>query len=305
MPTPRPALSTWHEGERAVQRMAGSADRLERRIFPPFMPDDHRWFVEQLPLLVVGSVDAHGRPWASLLSGPPGFARSPDPRTLSVTAVPVDGDPLAEALAPGAPLGVLGIDFPTGGRIRLNGRVAARSPGGFTLALDQSFGNCPKYIYPRVPVERVPRPAQPGASSPGEGLDAQARALVARADTFFVASQALPQGGDPAVHGVDASHRGGPPGFVQVAPDGTLTVPDYRGNRYFNTLGNFVLNPRAGLLFPDFESGDLLLLSGPVELAFDEPAARALPGAERLWRVKPERSRWLRSGLGIRFVPFG
>lgn len=284
--------------------MAGSAERLEERVFPSSMPPDHRWFVEQLTLLAVGSVDAHGWPWASLVSGRPGFASSPDPRTLLVHSVLPAGDPLAEALAPDAPLGVLGIDLATGGRIRLNGRVRTLGAGRFALAIDQSFGNCPKYIRPRQPAEHTRR-TPPGGFTLGEGLDAEARRLVARADTFFVASQGRPEVGDAALHGVDASHRGGPPGFARIAHDGTLTIPDYRGNRYFNTLGNLLVNPRAGLIFPDFENGDLLLFSGPTELRFEGPEVGVLPGAERLWRVAPRRSRWLRGALNLRFVETG
>ena len=57
---------------------------------------------------------------------------------------------------------------------------------------------------------------------------------------------------------------------IQVAMSiyDTLTVPDYRGNRYFNTLGNMLAWPRAAILVPDFETGDLLHLQG--RLARDE-----------------------------------
>ena len=51
--------------------------------------------------------------------------------------------------------------------------------------------------------------------------------------------------------GMDVSHRGGRPGFVKLDGD-TLVVPDFRGNRYFNTLGNLVSDPRAALVFVDF-----------------------------------------------------
>ena len=59
------------------------------------------------------------------------------------------------------------------------------------------------------------------------------------ADTFFVASA-------HAERGVDASHRGGLPGFVRVLGDRTLEIPDYPGNSMFNTLGNPAADPRAG-----------------------------------------------------------
>ena len=297
-------FNTWHEGERAVQERAGSAERLERRVFPPFLPADHRWFLAQLPLLAVGSVDADGRPWASLLSGAPGFATSPDPQTLRIPAVAPAGDPLRETIVPGAPVGVLGIDFAMGARIRINGRVTETDESGFSLAVDQSFGNCPKYIHPREYAEIPLGPPADGTCELFEGIDAEARALVARADTFFVASRARPDG-DPALHGVDVSHRGGPAGFVRVDDEGTLHVPDYRGNHYFNTLGNLMVNPRAGLLFADFERGDLLLLTGSAEIVFEGEAIREFRGAERLWRLTPQRGRRLRGALGIRFAPLG
>ncbi|WP_239502378.1 pyridoxamine 5'-phosphate oxidase family protein, partial [Stenotrophomonas maltophilia] len=78
------------------------------------------------------------------------------------------------------------------------------------------------------------------------GLGGAAREMVAGADTLFVASSS---GADiDAGGGVDISHRGGRPGFVHV--DGErLTIPDFSGNRYFNTLGNLLVEPRAALLF--------------------------------------------------------
>ncbi|MGI9462957.1 MAG: pyridoxamine 5'-phosphate oxidase family protein, partial [Aestuariivirgaceae bacterium] len=97
------------------------------------------------------------------------------------------------------------------------------------------------------------------------------------------------------------SHRGGRPGFVKV--DGsTLTIPDYAGNRHFNTLGNFFANPMAGLLFVDFETGDLLLLTGAVEILWDEdPAARALSGAERAWRFTLDHGIRVKDALPLRW----
>lgn len=68
---------------------------------------------------------------------------------------------------------------------------------------------------------------------------------------------------------MDVSHRGGPSGFVQVDGD-VLTVPDYPGNRYFNTFGNFLENPRAGLLFINFENGDLLHLTGEASVSWSD-----------------------------------
>src|SRR5260221_1853168 len=143
--------SPWHEGERAAQRTAGVAEQMALiagRNIRSFMPDQHRAFFARLPFLVAASVDKSGRPWASVLSGPPGFATSPDPRRLHIAAQPADGDPFREALGPGAAIGLLGIELPTRRRNRANGHVVEFAADGFTVAVEQSFGNCPTYIQP-------------------------------------------------------------------------------------------------------------------------------------------------------------
>ena len=66
----------------------------------------------------------------------------------------------------------------------------------------------------------------------------------------------------------------------------TLTVPDYRGNFHFNTLGNFLINPRAGLLFIDFATGDLLMMTGSVQILNEDEDLEYFEGAERLWRFQ-------------------
>jgi hypothetical protein len=115
---------------------------------------------------------------------------------------------------------------------------------------------------------------------------------VRRADTVFVAS---------AAQRVDASHRGGRPGFLGIGTDGAILVPDFSGNRYFNTLGNLTVNPRAGLLIPDFEAGDLLQLTGTTEIVWDGPELRAIEGTERLWRLKVTAGRRYRNALPMEF----
>ncbi len=291
----------WHEGERAIQARLGVRERMDRvgpRNIRSFMPDQHRIFFAQLPFLVVGSVDRQGWPWASLLAGPPGFAKSPDDKTLHIATQPVTGDPLAESLVAGAPLGILGIELPTRRRNRMNGRIAELDAQGFTVAVEQSFGNCPQYIQRREYVWAAP-PAHPASAEPFTALDPAARQLITTADTAFVASASRAE--DPATpRGADVSHRGGRPGFIGIADD-ALVVPDYSGNRFFNTLGNLLVNPRAGLLFLDFERGDLLQITGRTEIVWDGPEVQAFKGAERLWRFYPSHGRWLRGALPLRF----
>ena len=130
--------SPFHAGELQVQERLGLRDKVERfarRAVRDFMPDQHREFYAQLPFVLVGTVDALGRPWASLRAGRPGFMQSPDPRRLEIAARPLFGDPLGETLKDGAEVGLLGIELETRRRNRLTGRVEAAGPGGFAIAL--------------------------------------------------------------------------------------------------------------------------------------------------------------------------
>ena len=282
------AHSPFHPGEQELQRRTGRRDAMEKfgqRVIRPEMPDQHREFYAQLPFMVAGAVDGGGWPWASLLVGDPGFAQSPDPRRLTVILHDAPDDPVLNAMQIGARLGLLGIELHTRRRNRVNGRIAAMSGAGFELSVDQSFGNCPQYIHDRD-VRFIRRPGSSGAGDPVTRftqLDESVTAMIRRADTFFVTSFA-PDQGDPITQGVDVSHRGGKPGFIKVEGD-KLTIPDFRGNFYFNTLGNFLINPKAGLVFADFGSGDVLQLTGTVELLEgDHPDIAGFDRAERGWR---------------------
>jgi len=283
--------SPFHAGEQAVQERLGVRERMERggrRMIRDYMPEEHREFFAQLPFLVVGSLDAAGRPWASLLSGVPGFVTAPTARSLIVGQVPAAGDPLLRNLRPGAPLGVLGIELATRRRNRANGRVRWLSEHGFELGVEQSFGNCKKYIQARSPT--FARGPLASALEPprlqGATLTARALDLLAACDTAFLATSSA-EASRGGREGVDVSHRGGTPGFIRAegSTASRLVLPDFTGNFMFNSFGNVEVNPRAGLLVCDFTSGDLLSLTGSARVIWDGPSVLAYPGAERLLEI--------------------
>ncbi len=292
----------FHAGEIAIQERYGVAEKMRvfaSRIVRDHLPAQHRDFLAELPFVVLGTVDPEGRVWASMLDGAPGFIATSDDRTIRIAASPRTGDPLGAALRAGAPVGGLGIQFESRRRNRFTAHVRGVEDGTVTLGVDQTFGNCPQYILSRRPARFVDAPA--AAPERFDGLDAAARETIARADTFFVATVA-PAEGDDVRRGADVSHRGGKAGFVRVAEDGTLTIPDFAGNFHFNTFGNLALDPRAGLLFADYETGDMLYLTGRAEVFFDDPEIADFRGAERIWRFWPSEGVRIRGALRIRFA---
>ena len=281
--------SPFHAGERAAQARAGMAPR--GAAIRDRMPDQHRLFFAALPFLVAATTDADGWPVGTILTGVPGFVASPDPGTLRIAAVPDRDDPAASWFRPGASVGLLGIDLATRRRNRANGVIAAATDHALVAAVTESFGNCPQYIHVRD-IRAVP--GRPAAPEPMDQLDAPARDAITGSATLFVATT-----GDD--EGVDISHRGGKPGFVRVDGD-VLTVPDFAGNRYFNTLGNMLLDPRAALLIPDFATGDVLHIQGRTEIVWDVPAGERLAGAERLWRLHVTKAWRRRAALPLRWT---
>ncbi|MCW5736292.1 MAG: pyridoxamine 5'-phosphate oxidase family protein [Enhydrobacter sp.] len=280
------AFLPFHEDERAAQTLAGQ--RAERAAIRPYLPDQHREFFELLRYLFTATIDGNGWPVASILWGPAGFLHSRESSTLQIDALPSANDPAACGFAAGNRVGLLGLDLSTRRRNRANGLVTAMDGKGLTVMIEQSFGNCAQYIQTRTPTDHVRLPLAVETLST---LDLAALRLIGTADTLFVASRSrdgVGQGG-----GLDVSHRGGRPGFVDVQED-ALVVPDFRGNRFFNTLGNLLGDPRCGLLFIDFATGDLLQLQATATIDWTV-GARLPAGTQRSLRLRIEQG-WRRRG---------
>ncbi len=298
----RPPQCAFHEGERRVQERLGVENpHAFAKLVRPFLTEQHRAFHAGISLLVVAARDDRGFPRAHVLTGEPGFVRSPDDRTLHVSYETKD----RPALGVGRAIGMLGIELATRRRNRANGRVVRVDPEGFEVAVDQSFGNCPKHIRPR----RLRPTPQRGARTPrvASKLSPEQLGLVRRAETLFAATGHPTAAGDWR-GGMDASHRGGPPGFVQAA-ERWLRLVDLPGNNHYSTLGNLELDSRIGLTFADFQGGDVLQITGracvdygavrrirqgsagrarwavPIEIRIEEVAE--LPRALRLLEVTP------------------
>src|SRR5262245_60368474 len=222
------ATHAFHSGEIGVQTRVGVASAGARvaRGIRDALSERALDLLTRQRLAVVAGADAGGAVWASPLRGAPGFLRGHGGGALDIATGFPPGDPLEHVFALSAPIGVLGIDLADRRRVRVNGTARLEHGGGLRVAPTEVFINCPKYITAR----ELPTQAPAGSSRGGDVLDPAQRALIAAADTFFIAT----------VHGergLDASHRGGPPGFVRVTDEHHLVWPDYEGNAMFQTLG--------------------------------------------------------------------
>jgi uncharacterized protein len=69
--------------------------------------------------------------------------------------------------------------------------------------------------------------------------------------------------------GLDCSPRGDPPGFVRVRNQGTLLMPDRRGNNRIDSLRNLVRDPRISLLFLIPGVGETMRVNGRATISAD------------------------------------
>lgn len=294
----------FHEGEIAIQKRTeehGIA-MLNGNLVADNIPPGAVPFISQQYYALFSSHDSDGNIWISMLTGEPGFAKSAADRKSIDMALPDAAvrkdDPVFGQLSEGQPVGGLFIELSTRRRLRANGKAVNVDDSQFTLAIDQAYPNCPKYIQQRN-VEGISGSNGGFSAGSGEALTDEQKALIANADTLFLGSA-------DANNNFDASQRGGKPGFVGI--DGnTLRIPDYPGNSMYNSFGNFEVNNKGGMTFVDFENNVQLHLTGEVTLEFGVEADKEKTGGTgRWWQFKV--TGWCTSplayNLGWKFVSY-
>ena len=256
----------YHEGELEAQRRAGVGELAERvgRIIRSTIPAAAAEFLAARPFVIVATTNAEGAVHASLLGG---TAEATGESTIVMRPSSGHLELVRDDVAATGVIGMLAIDFPTRRRMRVNGR-AVWEGDALRVSTNEVYSNCPQYIDEHAP--GVVRAS--GAPWGGGAPEARTTRQLTEAKTFFLAT-AHPE------RGADASHRGGPAGFVRVSDD-RVSWPDFPGNNMFNSIGNLLVNPRCGLLFlhPD---GSTLQLEGTAAVQWE---------GERRIEVKIERS---------------
>lgn len=288
------AHDAYHAGEIAVQERAGERAIAQRRatMIADRLGEGAQAFLNRQGTVAVAAAAPDGALWASLWCGVPGFLRADEQGThvelISAVESTAAIDPVRTIISDGAPLAMLVIDFATRQRLRINGTVDRVEPTGLGLSVREAFGNCIKYIQRRHRIDDLVGEAVAHVEN-GRALDDERRRFIEQTDTAFVAS----------IHperGVDVSHRGGHPGFMQLVGESTLRIPDYPGNSMYQTLGNFDVDTRAGLALVDFERRRVLSLTGHALLTFGAEDPRyPTGGTNRYWSFAVER--WIEYGL--------
>ncbi len=268
----------FHEGEVAMHADWGTDteayERQSRQMMRPEVNPHEHVFIEELSFSMAGTIDAQGRPWASpLLSGGDPLFRVTSPTTISIDALPIDGDPMRANIADNAELGVLFFSMETRRRAKSIGQASITENDSIDYRMTRLFGICPKYIFKRL---HQPAPQTPAlAPETRSALTNEDRLQLQRSDTAFFASF--------SPHGADVTHRGGSPGFIEVVSPDELEIPDYFGNGMYNTLGNLRLDDRLGLTAVDFTTGRNLQLTGRATV---RSTGLSLPEPERSVSLK-------------------
>jgi len=274
-------------------------------------------------LLALGTVDDTGRPWTTLWGGDSGFAQRVGQNIIGIrTPVAVKHDPIVEILlgkrangdvvreeGNGRMVAGLAIDLEARKRVKLNGRMIAGALGlrevgadddqgeiQLAVKVEQSLGNCPKYLNSK---HIVPAPTAPKLISRSTILPQAALKLLAKSDMFFMSTR-------HSSYDMDTNHRGGSPGFVRLLSNDktstTLVYPEYSGNRLYQSLGNLATTPLAGLCFPDFETGNCLYVTGTAEILIGASAAALLPRSNLAVKLTVTSARYVASVLPFRGI---
>jgi ferredoxin-NADP reductase len=321
-----------HRGEFLLQERRNTPKELMDGI-PHYiasdMPQQHADFFAGLSYLPLATLDQKGRPWVSFLV----TASDDDPtlgikqcgrNTTDVLAETNPFDPFAQALqqAPAAGdarrlFAGVGIDFSNRRRNKIAGSIGEASIEGtgkvhLRLLSDQHLGNCPKYITVRslAHIKRRAELSFNGFERITSALPADAKTVVERASTVFLATKHIAQGDAAGIQtDMGVNHRGGAPGFTRIyeESDGEqiatyLALPDHSGNRFYQSLGNIETDPQVGLVFPDFSTGHVLYVTGEAENLLDDDAETLMPRTNLLTRIKVTGAVLVKEGLNLKLT---
>ena len=296
----------FHDGQLAVQKIAGEEEIAKQRI-PMILNSLHPRsipFIEHQVLAFLGSEDSNEEIWLSLIVGERGFIKAPSLKEIIFDKSKIVSnreDIFFKNIELKPTVGLLFHEAERRARYRAWG-VARNNGNQLSFDIRMGYPSCPKHIQREI-IEVVEDSKTTSSKyKKGTILGKLEKEWIIKAHTFFIATQT--KKGD-----IESSHRGGDPGFIEIQENGLLRVPDYLGNSMFSTLGNIYQNPKAALLFVDYNTGETLQLSGNAELQFDQNSKDDLYKSGetgRFWTF--ETMKWIRTmnhhKVNTRFIDF-
>ena len=105
------------------------------------------------------------------------------------------------------------------------------------------------------------------------------RAFIESVNMFFLATS--DKRGLPT-----CSYKGGHVGFVRVLDEHTIAFPNYDGNGIYQSMGNLLENPNAGILFIDFDGQRRLRIQGVATMDENDPLMAEYHEAQFIVRVR-------------------
>lgn len=289
-------LSQYHRGEKRAQELANERRQADfnGQAISSSIIEGALSFISEQEYIVASTTDDDTNVWVSVLSGDHGFIEALDPKTIIIHSTKLDSsehNPVLKHIIKGKNIGLLIIELASRRRLRVNGKVSQVTDEKITIKVQQAYPNCMKYIQRRHIINRENWTHPNKDMNAGFLLNESQKNIISTADTFFIGS--VNSNGD-----LDASHRGGNPGFVQFVDDQTFRVPDYKGNSMFNTFGNLLLNNHAGIVFWDFEFGKLLHIMGTAHIVWDD-RNNTISDTGRYWEYRIKQ--WHEGILGRNF----
>ncbi|GAD95718.1 oxidoreductase [Paecilomyces variotii No. 5] len=307
----RSTYMRWHDGEEKMHHIMKVSGQMNPT--SPFLTPGAAYMVYQSPLIALGALDDQKRPWTTIWGGEPGFAGPTGKSMIGIDSlVDTKHDPVLQALLrdekaveyekKGPVMAGLSIDLESRTRVKLHGRIKAgvvdskEARAQLLMKIDASLPNCPKYLNEKYIVPATPTPK---LISDSPRLSPEAVALLGKADLFFISSSYRNKN-------MDTNHRGGPKGFVRMISNNStgavIVYPEYSGNRLYQTLGNLQETPLVGLAVPDFDTGDVLHLTGKTNVLIGEEADRVLPRCKLAVQITVSSARFVRTGLSFKAI---
>ncbi|UJR07373.1 hypothetical protein I4U23_011659 [Adineta vaga] len=308
-----------HEGELFVQKKRHTPSNMPMivsEMISDDMPDQHSEFFTHLNYFGISTLDIDGRPWATIITGSSTtLIHAVSEMELKVSVILPKGDPFLSSVINTTNstcryFAGIGVDFSNRRRNKVAGFISQSNLINDTLNMslitNESLGNCPKYITIRKLeyYKRNPKIIADYRNTDKISFNQECLDIIHQASTIVLATRHTNHNCDNTSD-LGLNYRGGNPGFVRTYEESGHTfivIPDYSGNRFYQSLGNIETDRIAAVVFPCFTTGDMLHVTGIAENIYDDEAERIMPRMTLITRIKLNGYVWIKEALNLKLI---